>query len=172
MRISLPLRNAACTRAHTDRQRLPEEEPSLHSRVVGHLKYYFDTVWIACGRLGGKTLGLPFLLLFKVLRLQNQKRDTCCLNSKGQTAAARRRVHYEFRCQRDSPVVSSPQQGRSAGPSPPLASAAPAPPFSCGPSPGRHAGTPGRPRPAAALTPASGSSPRWTKQCNGLLSLL
>lgn len=30
----------------TYRQRLPEEESSLYSCVIGHLKHYFDTFWI------------------------------------------------------------------------------------------------------------------------------
>lgn len=164
--------SAPHTRAHTHRQRLAEEESSLHSRVVGHLKYYFDALWIACGRLGRKTLRLPLLFLFQVLRLQIAK-ETRVESISTCDRVTLRKKHFPqcvWRVQRsagvwnwDSPVASSPQPEHSAGPSPPLASAAPAPPSSCGPSPGQRAGTPGRPRPAAASAPASGSSPPWTK---------
>lgn len=71
----------------------------------------------------------------------------------------------------DSPVVSSPQREHSVEPSPPLASAAPPPPFFSGPSPGRHAGTPGRPRPAAASELVSGSSPPWGRAFELILRL-
>lgn len=71
----------------------------------------------------------------------------------------------------DSPVVSSPQREHSVEPSPPLASAAPPPPFFSGPSPGRHAGTPGRPRPAAASALVSGSSPPWGRTFELILRL-
>lgn len=57
---------------HTHRQRLPEEESSLYSCVIGHLKYYFDTFWITCRRLWGKTFRLPFLFFFQSLGLQNK----------------------------------------------------------------------------------------------------
>lgn len=71
----------------------------------------------------------------------------------------------------DSLVVSSPQREHSVEPSPPLASAAPPPPFFSGPSPGRHAGTPGRPRPAAASALVSGSSPPWGRTFELILRL-
>lgn len=63
----------------------------------------------------------------------------------------------------NSLFVSVPQQEQSVGPSPPLAVSAPPPPFSFGPSPGRHGGRPDRPHPAAALALGSGSSPPWNK---------
>lgn len=60
---------------------------------------------------------------------------------------------------KDLLVVSAPQQEQSVEPSPPLAFAAPPPPFSFGLSPGQHGGRPDRPHPAAALALGSGSSP-------------
>lgn len=64
------------------RQRLPEEEPSLHSCVVGHFKHYFDTFWIVHSWLRGETFRLPLLLLLQRLKLETKK--TCwniCLTS-------------------------------------------------------------------------------------------
>lgn len=55
------------------RQRLPEEEPSLHSCVVGHFKHYFDAFWVIHGWLWGETFGLPLLLLFQRLKLRGIK---------------------------------------------------------------------------------------------------
>lgn len=60
-----PVRNGG---AH--RQRLPEEESSLHSCVVGHFKHYFDTFWMVHGWLWGQTFRLPLLLLFQRLKLK------------------------------------------------------------------------------------------------------
>lgn len=51
----------------THRQRLPKEESSLYSCIIGQLKHYFDTFWIICRWLWGKTFRLPLLLLFKCL---------------------------------------------------------------------------------------------------------
>lgn len=55
------------------RQRLPEEESSLYSCVVGHFKHYFDTFWIVHSWLWGETFRLPLLLLFQCLKLRKKK---------------------------------------------------------------------------------------------------
>lgn len=73
---------AASPAAVTHRQRLPEEESPLHSRVVGHLKYYLDALWVTGGRLGRETLGLPLLLRFKVLTWHNTRPTRTGLNPK------------------------------------------------------------------------------------------
>jgi len=65
----------------------------------------------------------------------------------------------------NSLVVCAPRRERSVGPSPPLAVSGPPPPVSSGPSPGRPGGRRGRPRPAAAGAPASGSSPPCNTRC-------
>lgn len=85
------------------------------------------------------------------LRMQTWKKSLISINAK-----------------QDSLVVSALQQEHSVGPSPPLASSAPAPPFSFVPSPGRHGAKPDRPHPAAALALGSGSSPRWNKKVTSL----
>lgn len=54
------------------RQRLPEEESSLYSCVVGHFKHYFDTFWIVHSWLWGETFRLPLLLLFQCLKLRKK----------------------------------------------------------------------------------------------------
>lgn len=54
------------------RQRLPKEESSLYSGVVGHFKHYFDAFWIIYCWLWGETFGLPLLLLFQCLKLRKK----------------------------------------------------------------------------------------------------
>lgn len=56
------------------RQRLPEEEPSFYSCVVGHFKHYFDTFWIVHSWLWGEAFRLPLLLLFQRLKLRRKKK--------------------------------------------------------------------------------------------------
>lgn len=53
-------------------ERLPEEEPSLYSCVVGHFKHYFDTFWIVRRWFWGETFRLPLLLLFQRLKLKRK----------------------------------------------------------------------------------------------------
>lgn len=55
------------------RQRLPEEEPSFYSCVVGHFKHYFDTFWIVHSWLWGEAFRLPLLLLFQRLKLRKKE---------------------------------------------------------------------------------------------------
>lgn len=59
------MRAVSCTYC----QRLPEEESSLYSRIIGQLKHYFDAFWIICRWLCRETFRLPLLLLFKSLEL-------------------------------------------------------------------------------------------------------